>query len=70
MRDPERKNPFSKRHRLRYRFDNTLSRGSTSLILWLAAITFALIFVAAIVAAAIGVPDPNTGKDLRFGEAF
>ena len=66
----DQKKAFSKRQRLRYRFDNTLSRGSTSLILWLGAITLALIFAAATLAAALGVPDPNTGRDLKFGEAF
>jgi voltage-gated potassium channel Kch len=67
---PDTKKPFTKRQRIRYRFDDTLSRGSTSLILWLGAITFALITVAATLAAALGIPDPQTGEDLRFGEAF
>ncbi|HEY7875039.1 MAG TPA: potassium transporter TrkA, partial [Actinomycetota bacterium] len=66
----ESKSPFSKRQRIRYRFDNTLSRGSTSLILWLGVITLTLISVSATLAATIGIPDPNTGADLRFGEAF
>src|ERR687894_2017971 len=62
--------PFTKRQRLRYLFDNTLARGSTFLILWLGAITLALIAVAGTLMAVVGVTDPNTGEDLRFGEGF
>ena len=62
---------FTTRQMLRYRFDNTLSRGSTSLILWLGAITLTLILVAATVEAVIGIPDPsNAGANLGFLEAF
>jgi Castor and Pollux protein voltage-gated ion channel component len=65
------KRVFTTRQMLRYRFDNTLSRGSTSLILWLGAITLTLILVAAIAEAVIGIPDPsNAGRNLGFLEAF
>jgi ion channel POLLUX/CASTOR len=65
------KKVFSARQKLRYQFDNTLSRGSTSLILWLAAITFALILIGAAILALTGVKDPsNPAKDLGYLEAF
>jgi voltage-gated potassium channel Kch len=65
------KSVFTARQKLRYRFDNTLSRGSTSLILWLAAITLALILIGASILAIVGVPDPqHVGRDAGFLESF
>jgi Castor and Pollux, part of voltage-gated ion channel/Calcium-activated potassium channel slowpoke-like RCK domain len=65
------KRVFTARQKLRYRFDNTLSRGSTSLILWLAAITFTLILIGATILAVIGIEDPaRAGQKVGFLEAF
>lgn len=62
---------FTARQKLRYRFDNTLSRGSTSLILWLAAITLLMILIGATILAIVGVPDPqHPGLDAGFLESF
>jgi ion channel POLLUX/CASTOR len=41
--------------RLRYRFDTVMSRGAGIVILWLAAITFGLVFVAALVLTIFGI---------------
>ena len=41
--------------RLRYRFDTAMSRGTGIVILWLAAITFGLVFVAALVLTVFGI---------------
>jgi ion channel POLLUX/CASTOR len=41
--------------RLRYRFDTAISRGTGIVILWLAAITFGLVFVAALVLTVFGI---------------
>ena len=65
------KRVFTARQKMRYRFDNTLSRGSTSLILWLAAITFTLILMGATILAVIGIDDPaRAGQKVGFLEAF
>ena len=37
------------RARLRYRFDSAISRGTGRIILWLAALTLGLVFVAAVI---------------------
>jgi voltage-gated potassium channel Kch len=67
----QQKKVFTARQKLRYRFDNTLSRGSTSLILWLAAITFTLILIGATILAIIGIEDPaRAGQEVGFLEAF
>lgn len=66
-----KKRVFTARQKLRYRFDNTLSRGSTSLILWLAGITLALILVGATILALVGIPNPaDPSKQVGFLEAF
>jgi Trk K+ transport system NAD-binding subunit len=43
------------RARLRYRFDTVMSRGTGIVILWLAGITFGLVFVAALVLTIFGI---------------
>jgi voltage-gated potassium channel Kch len=59
--------------RLRYRFDTAMSRGTGIVILWLAAITFGLVFVAALVLTvfAIGVNEDKTPSLLeRFWQSL
>lgn len=56
------------RQRFRYWFDNTLSSGTTAMILWLTAATFVLILVVATGAAVAEVR--AEGSELSFGEAL
>ena len=48
-------NRFSLLHHLRYRFDNTMSRGIVALIGWLFVLSFALILVLAVVVLLLGL---------------
>jgi ion channel POLLUX/CASTOR len=52
------------RDKLRYRFENTLSRGTIAIIAWLAALSALLVLVAAVVLAVLGLrtdpADPNS----------
>ncbi|MFI5171238.1 MAG: hypothetical protein ACHQFW_02550 [Chitinophagales bacterium] len=57
---------FSKR--LRYTFDNTMSKGPVALIIWLGIISFVLIAVAALILAITGFTQPET-EELNFIEA-
>ncbi|HEU4888384.1 MAG TPA: potassium transporter TrkA [Thermoanaerobaculia bacterium] len=58
---------FSLRQRLRYAFDNTLSRGTPALIAWLAILTAAFLLVASILLTLIGaVPRDDGGAALSF----
>jgi voltage-gated potassium channel Kch len=55
--------------RLRYRFDSTISRGTLPVIGWLALLTFALVFGAALILAITGTAI-NGDKRPGLGEAF
>jgi voltage-gated potassium channel Kch len=55
--------------KVRYRFDNTISRGTLPVIGYLAVLTFALVFGAAFVLAITGTAI-NEEQDPSFGEAF
>lgn len=61
----------SLRDRLRYRFDNTLSRGSIAVIAWLSLLSLLLVLAAALVVALLAVPqDPaDPASRMGFGEA-
>jgi voltage-gated potassium channel Kch len=60
---------FSLGERLRYAFDNTLSRGTAALVAWLAAITLATIVVFAVVIVATGTAPPDS-EPLSLAEAM
>jgi voltage-gated potassium channel Kch len=58
---------FTLRQRLRYAFDNTLSRGTPALIAWLAILTIAFLAVASILLTLIGAaPHEEGGAALSF----
>ncbi len=58
--------------KVRYRFDNTISRGTLPVILWLAAFTIALVFVAALVLTITGTGVGNDDSSLAetFWQSF
>jgi voltage-gated potassium channel Kch len=57
--------------RLRYRFDLTMARGATSLILWLFGVTALFVTVAAAVLVAAGlIPAPEDGSEVGFVSAI
>ncbi|HEX8085948.1 MAG TPA: hypothetical protein VF529_16770 [Solirubrobacteraceae bacterium] len=55
------------RERLRYRFDATMARGPSALVMWLALLTLVLI---AIFTAAVLVTGTNSGHSTVFGQLF
>ena len=58
---------FTLRQRLRYAFDNTLSRGTPALIAWLAIVSVAFIALAAIILTITGAaPKAEDGRSLGF----
>lgn len=58
---------FTLRQRLRYAFDNTLSKGTPALIAWLAILTIAFLAIASILLTLIGaVPAGENGAALSF----
>ena len=58
---------FDWKARLRYKFDNTLSKGSGALIGWLGIITLILVIVAiGIILVAQSVPQGNTPIDIAW----
>lgn len=60
---------FTLRQRLRYAFDNTLSKGTPALIAWLAILTIAFLGVASILLVLIGAaPKAEGGASLSFPE--
>jgi voltage-gated potassium channel Kch len=60
---------FTLRQRLRYAFDNTLSRGTPALIAWLAVLTIAFLAVASVLLVLIGAePKAESGAALSFPE--
>lgn len=61
--------PFTLRRRLRYAFDNTLSRGTPALIAWLAAASVAFVALAALLVVITGsTPKSEDGAALSFTE--
>jgi voltage-gated potassium channel Kch len=59
--------PFTLRQRLRYAFDNTLSRGTPALIAWLAILTVAFLAVASLLLTLIGAaPKEEGGAAMSF----
>ena len=54
--------------RIRYQFDNTLSKGTIALIGWLAILSVVIIIIAGIVISLSGV-SPSGQERLGFGEA-
>lgn len=56
--------------KLRYKFDNTLSKGIIALIAWLALITFLMIVVSAIIFVWINFKDTSETGPLGFWEAL
>ena len=61
-------NKISWSERLRYAFDNTMSKGPTALIGWLALLSGAVIFVIAVVVTVVGIA-PEGGGRLGLAEA-
>src|SRR6185436_7737221 len=60
---------FTLRQRLRYAFDNTLSKGTPALIAWLAVLTVAFLAVASVLLVVLGdVPKGDNGASLSFPE--
>ncbi|HVE72178.1 MAG TPA: potassium transporter TrkA [Thermoanaerobaculia bacterium] len=60
---------FTLRQRLRYAFDNTLSKGTPALIAWLAILTIAFLVVASILLVLLGAaPKADGGAALSFPE--
>jgi voltage-gated potassium channel Kch len=60
---------FTLRQRLRYAFDNTLSKGTPALIAWLAIVTVAFLGVASVLLVILGdVPKGENGASLSFTE--
>lgn len=60
---------FTLRQRLRYAFDNTLSKGTPALIAWLAIVTVAFLAVASILLLIFGAaPNTEAGASLSFPE--
>lgn len=60
---------FTLRQRLRYAFDNTLSKGTPALIAWLAVVTIAFLGVASLLLVILGdVPHGEDGASLSFTE--
>lgn len=55
--------------KLRYRFDNTMSKGTPALIIWLAIITLIMILIGTSIIAAFKVY-PEGGEDMTFFEAL
>ena len=56
--------------RLRYSFENTLSKGPIAIIGWLAVISLLIVVIAGLVIALFAIPiDPETGEKLGFVEA-
>jgi voltage-gated potassium channel Kch len=55
--------------RLRYQFDNTMSKGTAALIVWLGIVSVGLIGIAALFVNLLGITPPGTDR-LGFGEAF
>jgi voltage-gated potassium channel Kch len=60
---------FTIRERLRYAFDNTLARGTTALIAWLAVASGVCIAFFAGLLAVTGIRQPGEAEGLDFGEA-
>src|SRR5215203_7087977 len=56
--------------RLRYRFDNTISRGTVALIGWLFVLVAALVFASSLVVYATGVAPEAGGRRLGFLETL
>ncbi len=51
------------RHRARYRFDNLLSKGTSAVLIWLGAITFATVVLSSLLLAAAGVTFASSNGD-------
>ncbi len=60
---------FTLRQRLRYAFDNTLSKGTIALIAWLAIVSLAAIAVLALLVVLTGARPPEA-EPISFGEAL
>jgi voltage-gated potassium channel Kch len=57
--------------KLRYRFDNTMSRGSGALILWLGILTAVLIILASLIVIVFSVfPESEEGSSMGIGETL
>lgn len=56
--------------RLRYAFDNSLSRGTIALIGWLALISFVIVLLATIILLITGIKPEGSENGLNFFEAF
>ena len=51
------------RHRARYRFDNLLSKGTSAVLIWLGAITFATVVLSSLLLAVAGVTFASSNDD-------
>lgn len=59
------------KQKLRYSFENTLSRGPIAIIGWLALFSFLLVFIAGIILFIAGIgPDPNSNEGLSIIEGI
>jgi ion channel POLLUX/CASTOR len=59
------------KQKLRYWFDNTMSRGSGALMLWLAILTLIMIVIATFIVLIFGVlPDSEESQSMGLGETF
>jgi ion channel POLLUX/CASTOR len=57
--------------KLRYRFDNTMSRGSGALIIWLAILTFLMIIIATCIVILFRIiPETEEGANMGIGETL
>ena len=57
--------------KLRYRFDNTMSRGTGALIIWLAILTFLMIIIATCIVSLFKIfPETEEGANMGIGETL
>ena len=57
--------------KLRYRFDNTMSRGTGALIIWLAILTFLMIIIATCIVSLFRIiPETEEGANMGIGETL
>ncbi len=59
--------PASWRDRLRYRFENTLARGTVAIIGWLALVSLAIVLIAAVVLAITGIGSDPADPSSKLG---
>ncbi len=63
-------NQFTFKERLRYRFENTLSKGTISLIAWLGIFSILVMFIGGAFISVLGITQDPSEEKLGFWEAF